>query len=121
MNIYPKEWIEALRSGMYKQCSGELANHPLTHQRAYCCLGVLCVVSGVDPIENHDKIAKDDELLINEKYRFGLSSSGGILPFCGREDMNLVMERLESLAVLNDEGFTFDQIADLIECFWRVL
>lgn len=34
-----KRWVEALRSGKYKQAHGQL-----THGIGYCCLGVLCEV-----------------------------------------------------------------------------
>lgn len=36
-------WIEALRSGKYKQGLGQLRNH----DDEFCCLGVLCDISGL--------------------------------------------------------------------------
>ena len=38
-----KAWIEALRSGEYMQAFGSL--HP-KNNKGYCCLGVLCKVTG---------------------------------------------------------------------------
>jgi len=39
------KWVEALRSGKYKQ-----GRKTLKHAGRYCCLGVLCEVAG-EPIE----------------------------------------------------------------------
>ena len=40
-----KEWLKRLRSGNYKQTSSELYT---LGADAYCCLGVLCGVAGVE-------------------------------------------------------------------------
>jgi hypothetical protein len=37
------KWVNALRSGEYKQC-----RNTLHEGEAYCCLGVLAVISGLD-------------------------------------------------------------------------
>lgn len=42
------KWIEALRSGKYKQ-----GRSRLKHSGRYCCLGVLCEVAGYTP-KRHD-------------------------------------------------------------------
>lgn len=43
-------WVKALRSGEYKQ-----ARETLQVGNAYCCLGVLCHVAGIEiPIEAND-------------------------------------------------------------------
>lgn len=39
------KWIAALRSGDYKQTKNALKN---SYSDSYCCLGVLCVVSGIE-------------------------------------------------------------------------
>jgi hypothetical protein len=39
MNENTKKWVEALRSGKYKQ-----TEHVLQDTNGYCCLGVACVV-----------------------------------------------------------------------------
>lgn len=49
------KWVEALRSGEYKQGSGVLFD---TYAGSYCCLGVLCKVMGA---EFGDAVEKDDE------------------------------------------------------------
>jgi hypothetical protein len=46
-----ERWVAALESGKYEQNQGSLMSNPRDDedQRSYCCLGVLCKVSGVDP------------------------------------------------------------------------
>ena len=38
---WKRKWINALRGGEYRQARGELRDHV-----GYCCLGVLCDISG---------------------------------------------------------------------------
>ena len=41
-----KNWIEALRSGEYKQGTGRLRGYSLNdNTEVFCCLGVLCEIS----------------------------------------------------------------------------
>ena len=42
-----EKWIEALRSGKYMQTSNRLVKVDL-YKRSYCCLGVACVVAGLE-------------------------------------------------------------------------
>lgn len=56
---YLTKWLNALRSGEYKQCSGTLYNEK---QDAYCCLGVLQKVVS-DKIEKEDGFAGWDKAL----------------------------------------------------------
>lgn len=114
MKEYPKAWIEALRSGKYRQ-----GHSRLRWQDRFCCLGVRCDLQdntkwdsdyrwdgngGVLP----DKIHKLDE--------FAHTDKNIALPFRSKNQQSR-----ERLSNLNDAGFTFDQLADLIECFWEVL
>lgn len=41
-----QRWIKALLSGKYKQGTGSLYN-----EQRYCCLGVLCRVSGIKTVD----------------------------------------------------------------------
>lgn len=96
-------WIEALRSGRYKQTRGQLRD-----DEGFCCLGVLCDISG---------LGKWDQ---NGCYRRNLSGHRLDLPFFVAEWAELPSYPLASdntpLAELNDfSGLTFPQIADIIE------
>lgn len=42
---FGEKWVEALRSGEYQQGSSCLKDS----RNNYCCLGVACVVAGIDP------------------------------------------------------------------------
>jgi hypothetical protein len=101
------KWVAALRGGEYKQGAGQLRL-----RNRFCCLGVLC--------ELHAKAV-------------GMAWQGDV--YCGSEmtlpsdvmtwaDLPLnnpdvevegYEEATKELAVLNDEGMPFPEIADLIE------
>jgi hypothetical protein len=40
------KWVEALRSGKFKQCRGGLVEGGFSAPDAYCCLGVLWAIEG---------------------------------------------------------------------------
>jgi hypothetical protein len=105
-----QKWVDALRSGDYKQ-----TQHRLHNEYGFCCLGVLCDLYGKE---------NNVEWEINEdsgKYMF--QDKVGVLPFSvikwsgiadsgppGNDQMYI-----GTLAALNDGGSTFNEIADLIE------
>lgn len=89
------KWIAALRSGEYQQGAGLLFNED---ERAYCCLGVLCAVSGL-------AINADDDCVVGDE---------------GRDDgcyftIEAMVGDYKPLARLNDSGKSFAEIADYIE------
>lgn len=111
-----KRWIKALRSGEYEQGKGRLKDE----EGKYCCLGVLCDITkketggrwssdgyfmkqgskgsdGVLPlfVMNHTGI-KTHEGLLNKEYKTKLGSR-------------------DLLTLLNDEGLSFKQIANIID------
>lgn len=43
-----KKWLEALRSGQYDQTKMRLVRVEDDGKRSYCCLGVLCELSGLE-------------------------------------------------------------------------
>lgn len=106
-----KKWVEALRSGKYKQGEGYLRSA----DDKFCCLGVLCdIVSpegwakclsgrynhGVNGITLPGKVSEAT----------GVTSQGGIaVPVAyGGTTCHFLIE-------LNDAGATFEEIADVIE------
>lgn len=122
-----KEWVAALRSGKYQQGTGTLLIRTADQGDKFCCLGVvqdLYVKSGKGHWEddeyyrdwnNHASLA--DLTFSVTSDLFGESSSDisqcGIV--VGLADR---LGQTPSLTTLNDEGFTFDQIADIIEYFF---
>ena len=106
-------WIEALRSGDYKQTQKRLKEDD-----GYCCLGVACDISGLGQWTNrcYDggyKYSKRDywsevSYLPEEVMQyFGLTMKDGYA-----RDKNGVGF---TLLAMNDNNMSFDQIADIIE------
>lgn len=117
-----KAWVDALRSGKYRQTSGLLRWTEPAGESSYCCLGVLC---DIYERETGDMLSTE-----NGPTRDDHGWAEGVLPervvtWAGVEDQNPDVvadadssgwERAASLTLLNDEhGFTFEMIADLID------
>ncbi len=103
-----KKWIEALRSGKYKQ--GRNALRP--DEDCYCCLGVLCDVSGFG--QWGSGLFKSHYLLEHER-RFEHYDTG--LPSSLRQAVGLTEDHEVLLVNLNDCGdkATFPVIAEKLE------
>ena len=102
-------WVQALRSGEYQQTSGGL-KATSGNRASYCCLGVLCDVSGLGDwsASNCYVIGGNAALgiLPEEVAKWaGFSSSD---PATGENDWT-------RLSFVNDNGLSFADIADLIE------
>jgi hypothetical protein len=109
LNKNALKWIEALRSGKFKQ-----GKNALRAGDSFCCLGVACEL--YRKTRKKGFIKWDDQnnfhTLSDKRHTFlpksvqawlGLTSNWGELNHDG------------SLAILNDEGKTFNEIADIIE------
>lgn len=110
-----KKWLEALRSGEYKQGKDQLKQEQ-NGDCSYCCLGVLCDLFAKETGTSWDnQILKYDAMMPTEPVRnwAGVSSND---EFTVDVDDNEVNEGYARLDVLNDRhNYTFAQIADLIE------
>ena len=103
-------WVQALRSGEYKQGKGVLRQG-----ENFCCLGVLCDIT-------------KEELGIEWTHaRYGNYIDGErvVLPprvrdYAGLTKRNPEIEGM-TLSDTNDSGADFDVIADLIEKNWEIL
>jgi hypothetical protein len=119
------KWVTALRSGKYPQGKGQLKAIPKGSDVAeYCCLGVLCelaVEEGVLPAPT-----RGDREGMEVIFAYGTMDEAAVLPrevkkWAGLDSSNpLLLVHPDkgpiSAANLNDtQGYTFDQIADLIE------
>ena len=118
LNANAKKWVEALRSGRFKQGKNALHKKREGEDDTYCCLGVACslaIGAGVDlPVyTNMDgKVIYDvDKFYLPAKVRdwLGLTTSyasfGIALPGANPDD----------LTRMNDDGKTFEEIAQIIE------
>lgn len=101
------KWLEALRSGKYKQGTGALR-----YGDAFCCLGVLCDVSKQGTWLPIDNVYDPDA------YRFVTpdgSDARGVLSLPMKEWSSLGHELSHKLISMNDAGHSFAEIADVIE------
>lgn len=104
-----KRWVAALRSGKYSQCTGRLHN-PRTD--SYCCLGIACEIFGVTD-RNYINVWKDGwqgRLPLDLCKRFDMEDDGALEGKTPKKWGNY-----PSLVSLNDKGFTFEELADVIE------
>lgn len=99
-------WLQALRSGEYRQFKGQLACN--SHRERRCCLGVAYGVCGLD------FASPGSDYGTNRKNWIRATTEDADLPdgFMGMDHATQM-----ALAKLNDTCFTHDQIADLIEEF----
>lgn len=102
------KWVEALRSGKYKQGRGLLKG-----EVGFCCLGVLCDISNLSTSER-------DDMNLNTYCGKVNTLPSTVMKWAGI-NINRTTYRLDSLARLNDEGESFDEIANLIERTWENL
>ena len=95
-----KRWVAALRSGEYKQ-----ARHALKTDTGFCCLGVLC-----------DLAAKDggSQWALRSPDYYTYMGNSGVLPPVFRRFLGRGVNE-NKLVRMNDEGTSFDIIADYIE------
>lgn len=97
-----KKWLEALRSGKYKQGAGYLRRR----DESYCCLGVLCdIVEPENWEENH---------LMNDTAWFHAGQTEQMNPAVRRE-CEITFNQAWTLMSMNDRGNTFNNIANWIE------
>lgn len=103
-----KLWVEALRSGKYRQGEGALRS-----EDKFCCLGVLADIAGCIWFgdDNNGWTANgDDTIAPDSAVAFvGLKDCGGV--FAERN----VDGTPKALWRLNDSGVSFTEIADIIE------
>jgi hypothetical protein len=118
-----QDWINALRSGNYKQTqSGEDGFGNLEGPNGFCCLGVLAKINDW-PIENRKvlEINSSNALIKNHNLENLTVEMGGFralgLPLDGYVRSSGLFDhtRYGSLAAMNDCGVSFNEIADFLE------
>lgn len=117
-------WLKALRSGEYVQGEGYLCTASDTRLK-HCCLGVLC-----DVLIPESRSKTTETIVRYDGAMYCLPASVEALAGLDEADPQIEIPGLEykdncggmwynkiKLSKLNDDGFTFSQIADLIEYF----
>lgn len=114
MSGLTRKWLNALRSGEYKQGKGFLRSA----DGKFCCLGVAVNVMApstwLKTIDSYDsysyrKFGQTDLITDEEFNRF--------IPKYIQNRLDFVVDA-DMLANLNDMGYTFTEIADIIESWW---
>lgn len=128
MNEYLKNWLKALRSGEFRQGTDFLKR---AGSQGYCCLGVLCELNK-ESLGGQWERHKDS---VAEKFVFNNTKSAELPPNEFIRQLELPEEMIRNLSEedkvltilvktidgyrrvddLNDNGFTFAKIANLIE------
>lgn len=105
-----KKWVQALRSGKYKQTIGQLYDDG----DGFCCLGVLCDLHRKENKQNSWAIAGD-----NKVFYLGAGDTlpPAVIKWAGLtyRDPKVDKQGTISLSGLNDSGSSFGEIADIIE------
>lgn len=110
LNDNAKKWVDALRSGDYKQ-----GKNVLHATDGYCCLGVACELYAQEfPLPR--EIASSG----NERFDGHVSvPPSQVVDWLGlRHELGVFVnapDACESLAGMNDKGTPFAEIADFIE------
>ena len=105
-----QKWLSALRSGDYQQTQLKLHT-----EDGFCCLGVLCDLYGKEHNVEWDLVEDEDHnyyMFQNQPASLPLSvmewaGTGRHNPYIGSQSF--------TLAEFNDNGYAFNEIADLIE------
>jgi len=102
-----EKWLAALRSGDYKQGKAALRSK----DDEFCCLGVLCDVLDSDAWTENPvtcrPYAPDSCLFWGGMF--------GALPMDTRDEVEITDDEHNTLVDLNDDGRSFEYIADHIE------
>jgi hypothetical protein len=100
-----RKWVEALRSGKYKQAQGQLYL-----DGAYCCLGVVCELAGLSVSQGG---------YYGEPFDANhLTLPSQAAEWLGVDDENPVIGEYCASAWNDAYDKTFPEIADLIEKHW---
>jgi len=110
------KWIEALKSGKYKQTKGTLKN-----EQGYCCLGVLCAIYKEETGKGEFEDLRGNKN--NKAFKVGDIIEEGVPPrpvvkWAGMKEANPNINQggiYRPLAVINDQGSTFLELAEIIE------
>lgn len=124
-----KAWVDLLRSGELKQGQYRLCSEDKNGKRCYCVWGVACKVFG-DTFSKRWRSATvpDGNTVYDSDFKTKHSDDVEVMPIQVARAMGLVSppltridevilprNRNAALWVINDDGATFDELADIIE------
>jgi hypothetical protein len=115
-----QKWIEALRSGEYKQGKGGLVTYT-NEEPFYCCLGVLCDLLAKDGIGHWNNDTSQRYIYYptdveDDSKDASIAGRSGSLPIATQRLVGLDDWHQMLLANMNDtRGLSFTSIAEYIE------
>lgn len=114
------KWVAALRSGKFEQGRTALAFQTDDGATQYCCLGVLCEVLGVDKQPTridgrYGFFVAEDRPRERHYLPPAVAQAAGLDSTDPEVNESCNGRNPVSLSYLNDKGYTFEQIAQLIE------
>lgn len=107
------KWLDALRSGKYEQ-----GQSFLRVDDTFCCLGVLCDIYLKEKNLNWIQVNVDDDPILYSCMRF---TEDEVLPEEVMKWVSLdtpdprITSKNAQVSELNDDSYSFNEIADLIE------
>lgn len=113
MNPKIKEiWVAALRSGKYPQ-----GRRALRSNEGFCCLGVLCDLHSQETGHNWEYHSIKDGRWIGTYFSSGDTCPAEVRMWAGLTCSNPIIDSQGAipLSFINDDGATFEEIANLIE------
>ena len=125
--VTKQDWIDALRSGEFNQCTGALAKRdPENSTISYCCLGVLATIAGVDAVPQElpdwenlvfDFDGKLESGVIPEAYRNTIVSDLDLSTLVAPATNPLLPpdDLMRTLSSMNDKWANFEDIAAYLE------
>lgn len=108
-----EKWVAALHSGDYRQGTLQLARQEGDGVYAFCCLGVLCDIAGLEYT-----VHESNDLVLGtyRRYKFEGGTDPATLPLTFREKVGIPTNEVDELIAMNDDRkASFDEIADYIE------
>lgn len=102
------QWLEALESGKFEQGQNCLRSG----DNKFCCLGVACELSGIEPILNSNYLSPRYEYLGERHYLPQVIVDK--LKFRDNQGIAFGKQPGKAIAYLNDMGRTFKDIAEII-------
>ncbi len=131
-------WVNALREPERKQAKNRLQLVDSNGNKYQCCLGVLCELQGLKSSLMDSSYSVDDgpeDVMSVSEFEFGYGEFENGLPtesfmkslgmaekpatfVYSFKAFGTTFYQKTALSELNDDGFTFSQIADIIECFF---
>ncbi len=102
-----QKWIDALRSGDYKQCKDQLKIGA-----RFCVLGVLCDLHAKETGEEWKQVIDGQEY----QYQSYMEEPPPLVElWIGKEFMKKLNSQEIDIMCCNDSGMSFEDLADLIE------